>query len=228
MHFELTEERKMLQDGLRRFLRETYTPALRAELVEADCGFSRDVWSGLAEMGVIGALFSEDDGGFAGGGFDISLVFEELGRVGAVDPLLDTAVLGGGLIAALGNEVQKQQIESVIAGTTQLAFAHAEPSSRYDMSQVESTATRDGDGYVLNGRKAVVVNAPAADHILISARTDGQAADRNGISLFLVPAGIDGIALRSYPLVSGGQAAELLLEDVRLGAAARLGPEGGA
>ena len=228
MNFELTEERQMLQDGLRRFLRETYTPALRAELVEADCGFSRDVWSGLAEMGVIGALFSEDDGGFAGGGFDISLVFEELGRVGAVDPLLDTAVLGGGLIAALGNEVQKQQIESVIAGTTQLAFAHAEPSSRYDMSQVESTATRDGDGYVLNGRKAVVVNAPAADHILISARTDGQAADRNGISLFLVPAGIDGIALRSYPLVSGGQAAEILLEDVRLGAAARLGPEGGA
>ncbi|WP_425046765.1 acyl-CoA dehydrogenase family protein [Primorskyibacter sp. S87] len=228
MNFELTEERQMLQDGLRRFLRETYTPSLRAELAEADFGFSRDVWNGLAEMGVIGALFSEDDGGFAGGGFDISLVFEELGRVGAVDPLLDTAILGGGLIAALGNEDQKQLMEAVIAGSTQLAFAHAEPSSRYDMSLVETTATRDGDGYVLNGRKAVVVNAPAADHVLISARTAGADADRNGISLFLVPAGIDGMTLRSYPLVSGGQAAEILLEDVRLGAGARLGPEGGA
>lgn len=152
MNFELTEERQMLQDGLRRFLRDTYDPALRAELAEAESGFSADVWNGLAEMGVIGALFSEADGGFAGAGFDIALVFEELGRVGAVDPLLDTAVLGGGLIAALGTDDQKQMIEETIAGITQLALAHSEPSSRYDMSRVETKATRDDDSYVLSGR----------------------------------------------------------------------------
>ncbi|MEO3415756.1 acyl-CoA dehydrogenase [Roseovarius sp. CAU 1744] len=226
MNIELTEERQMLQDGLRRFLRDTYTPALRAELAEAESGFSADVWNGLAEMGVIGALFSEDDGGFAGAGFDIALVFEELGRAGAVDPLLDTAILGGGLIAALGNDDQKQMIADTIAGTTQLAFAHGEPSSRYDLSRVETTAVRDGDSFVLNGRKAVVVNAPAADHILVSARTSGEAADRDGISLFLVPASTPGMTLRSYPLVSGGQAAEILLEDIRLGDEALLGDEG--
>lgn len=226
MNFELTEERQMLQDGLRRFLRETYTPALRAELAEAESGFSANVWNGLAEMGVIGALFSEDDGGFAGAGFDIALVFEELGRAGAVDPLLDTAILGGGLIAALGNDDQKQMIADTIAGTTQLAFAHGEPSSRYDLSRVETTAVRDGDSFVLNGRKAVVVNAPAADHILVSARTSGEAADKDGVSLFLVPASTPGMTLRSYPLVSGGQAAEILLEDIRLGDEALLGDEG--
>jgi len=228
MNFELTEERQMLQDGLRRFLRDTYTPALRAELAEAESGFSADVWNGLAEMGVVGALFSEDDGGFAGAGFDIALVFEELGRVGAVDPLIDTAILGGGLIAALGDDDQKQMIEGIIGGTTQLALAHSEPSSRYDMSRVETDATRDGDSHVLNGRKSVVVNAPAADHILVSARSSGDAAAKSGISLFLVPADASAMSLRSYPLVSGGRAAEIGLEDVKLGADALIGPEGGA
>ena len=228
MNFELTEERQMLQDGMRRFLRDTYDPALRAELAEAESGFSADVWNGLAEMGVIGALFSEADGGFAGAGFDIALVFEELGRVGAVDPLLDTAVLGGGLIAALGTDDQKQMIEETIAGITQLALAHSEPSSRYDMSRVETKATRDDDSYVLSGRKSVVVNAPAADHILISARTSGDAAAKSGISLFLVPAGAPAMSLRGYPLASGGRAAEIVLDDVRLGADALIGPEGAA
>ncbi|MGH1460186.1 MAG: acyl-CoA dehydrogenase family protein [Paracoccaceae bacterium] len=228
MNFELTEERQMLQDGLRRYLRESYTPTLRAELAESDHGYAQNVWSGLAEMGVIGALFDEEIGGFAGSGFDIAVVFEELGRVGAVDPLIDTAILGGGLIAALGNEAQKQIIEAVIDGSIQLAFAHGEPSSRYDLSRIEATATRHGDEFVLNGRKAVVINAPAANHIVVSARTSGDAADRDGISLFLVSASNPGMTLRSYPLVSGCQAAELLLEDVRLGSDALLGGEGGA
>lgn len=228
MNFELTEERQMLQDGLRRYLRDSYTPSIRAELKECDRGYSRDIWSGLAEMGVIGALFAEDDGGFAGSGFDIAVVFEELGWIGAVDPLIDTAILGGGLVAALGNDAQKPVIDAVIDGSVQLAFAHGEPASRYDLSRVETSATRDGDGYVLNGRKAVVINAPNADQILVSARTSGDAADRDGISLFLVSASTPGLTLRSYPLVSGGQAAELLLEDVRLGSDALLGDEGGA
>ncbi len=228
MNFELTEERQMLQDGLRRFLRESYTPTLRAELAQQDAGFSRSIWSGLAEMGVIGALFDEDDGGFAGAGFDISVVFEELGRVGAVDPLIDTALLGGGLIAALGNDTQKQNVEGVIDGSIQLALAHGEPASRFDLSHVESTATGDGDGFVLNGRKAVVINAPAADHILVSARTSGDVADQDGISLFLVPTSTPGMTLRGYALVSGGEAAEILLDDVRLDRAALLGGEGSA
>lgn len=228
MNFDLTDERQMLQDGLRRYFQESYTPALREEIADTESGFSAEVWGGLAEMGVIGALFSEDHGGFAGAGFDLALVFEELGRVGAVDPLLDTAVLGGGLIAALGNDGQKALIEEIIGGTAQLAFAHGEPGSRYDMSLVTTTARREGDSFVLDGRKAVVVNAPAAEHIVVSARTGGDAADREGISLFLVPAGTDGMRLRSYPLAAGGRAAEIELEGVTLDAGALIGPEGGA
>ena len=228
MNFDLTDERQMLQDGLRRFLSDAYTADTRKVIEDTEVGFSKDIWNGLAEMGVIGALFTEDDGGFAGAGFDIALVFEELGRVGAMDPLIDTAVLGGGLIAALGTEAQKAMIEDIIAGGTHLAFAHGEPTSRFDLSRVDTTAVKSDNGYTLNGRKAVVVNAPCANHVIVSARTAGDAADTDGISLFIVPADTEGMTLRSYSLVGGGEAAEVTLTDVNVTADALLGAEGGA
>lgn len=228
MNFDLTEERQMLQDGLRRFLRETCTAQSLAEIAEGETGHSGKAWNGLAEMGVIGALFTEDDGGFGGAGFDLSVVFEELGRAGAVEPLLDTGVLAGGLIAALGDEAQKALLEDVIGGAVQLAFAHGEPASRYDLERVETTAKVDGDAYVLNGRKSVVVNGANADQLVVSARTAGELADRDGISLFVVPRDAEGLSLRDYPLTGGGRAAEVILENVTLDKAALLGPEGGA
>lgn len=224
MNFELTDDRRMLQDGLRRLLAETYTPAIRAKADESASGFAPETWNGLAEMGVVGALFTEEEGGFAGHGFDLALVFEELGRAGAVDPMIDTGVLGGGILADLGG--RDDLVEGVIAGTVQLAFAHGEPRGRYDPTLVRASARRDGDAWVLEGRKAVVVNAPAADHILLSARTDGEARDEDGISLFLAPG--DALSMRPYPLVGGGRGAELTLDGLRLPGDALVGPEGGA
>lgn len=231
MNFELTEERQMLQDSLRRFLRDNQT-ALQAStrLGEGgnDMGFDAEIYGKLAELGVIGALFYEEDGGFGGAGFDLTTVFEELGRAGAVEPLLDTAILGGGLIAALGDDAQKPIVEEVIAGSVQLALAHGEPNSRYDLAQVETTATVTGDEITLRGRKAVVINAEAADHLVISARESGEAGDEDGISLFLVPRNTAGISLRGYPLMAGGRAAEVDLDDVKLAQSTRLGKPGAA
>jgi alkylation response protein AidB-like acyl-CoA dehydrogenase len=228
MNFDLTEERQMLQDSLRRFLKDRYTTDLRNQIIESETGISDKIWGELAELGVIGALFTEEQGGFGGAGFDISTVFEELGRAGVVEPFLDTAILGGGLIAALGNDSQKDLVEEVIGGTLHLAFAHGEPTSRYDLSRVETTAKSDGDEIVLTGRKAVVVNAEAAGQIVVSARESGGADDEGGISLFLLPAGTQGVTLRGYPLLSGGRAAEVTLDEVRLPASARLGDAGAA
>ncbi|MBV1896627.1 MAG: acyl-CoA/acyl-ACP dehydrogenase, partial [Rhodobacteraceae bacterium] len=188
MNFDLTEERQMLQDTLRRFLADRYTTAKRNEIINSDAGLSSEIWSEMAELGVIGALFTEDQGGFGGSGFDISTVFEELGRAGVVEPFLDSGILGGGLIAALGNDTQKELVAKVIAGDLHLAFAHGEPTSRYDLNRVETTARAAGDGIVLNGRKAVVVNGEAAGYLLVSARENGALDEVDGISLFLVPA----------------------------------------
>lgn len=94
MNFELTEERQMLQDSLRRYLRDKYTTATRNEILESANGMSSEVWAQLAELGVIGAMFTEDQGGFGGAGFDIAVVFEELGRAGVVEPFMDSALIG--------------------------------------------------------------------------------------------------------------------------------------
>ncbi len=207
MNFDLTEERQMLQDSLRRYLRDKYDTEVRNKILESDTGMSADIWAELAELGVIGALFTEEQGGFGGAGFDIAVVFEELGRAGVVEPFLDSALMGGRLLAACGKD---DMVEEMIGGALQLAVAHAEPQSRYDLNHVRTSA----DGTTLNGRKAVVMNAEAADHLIVSARVSGDVSDTSGISLFLVPVDAAGLTIQGYPLLAGGRAAEVTLENV--------------
>ncbi|MFT7593010.1 MAG: alkylation response protein AidB-like acyl-CoA dehydrogenase [Paracoccaceae bacterium] len=239
MNFDLTEERQMLQNTLRRFLGDRYGTAARNDILESDTGLSAKIWGDLADLGIIGALFTEDQGGFGGAGFDIAVVFEELGRAGVVEPFLDTAILGGGLIAALGDDSQQALVEEVIAGGLHLAFAHGEPISRYDLSRVDTTVVQNGQtggagdvqngqNIVLNGRKAVVVNAEAAKYLIVSGRESGSADDPNGISLFLVPVDTPGLTMHGYPLLAGGRAAEVTLDNVSLPLSARLGAAGAA
>ena len=222
MDFELTQERQMLQDTLRRFLADRYDVSVRNDILKSARGQSVQIWQELADLGVMGALVGEDMGGFGGKGFDIAVVFEEMGRAGVVEPLLDCGVLAGGLIAALGNESQRALLEDMIGGAVQLAFAHSEVSGRYDPHFVHCTAGTSADGVVLNGRKAVVINAEAADHIVVSAR------EPEGISLFLVPRDTAGSEIQGYPLLAGARAAEVVLDGVILPQTARLGGAGAA
>ncbi len=226
--FALTEERQMLQDTLRRYLADRYSTETLNGILQEDEGYSRAVWSELAELGVIGALFGESEGGFGGAGFDLAVVFEEFGRAGVVEPFLDTAVLAGGLIADLGSDGQKTIVEEVIAGSVQLAFAHGEPDSRYELSRVSAKAEMRGDAFVLNGRKAVVGNGGNAQTLVVSARSGGDVADEAGISLFLVPADAPGLSRRAYPVMGGGTAAEIVLRDVEVPSNAALGAIGEA
>jgi len=216
MNFQLTEERQMLQDTLRRFFADTQDSPVEER------------WTKLAELGVVGALFTEQQGGFGGAGFDLSVVFEELGRAGASLPLLQTGVLAGGLIAELGSEAQQLLVEQAIAGELQLAFAHGEPQSRYDLHRVSSTATESGDGFVLNGHKSVVLNGSRAQQLIVSARTSGETSDEAGISLFIVDADNPGVQRRSYETIDGAGAAEIVLQDCQVPSSALLGDAGAA
>lgn len=211
MDFSLTEERQMLQDTLRRFLSKAGDTASDA------------LWAQLAELGVVGSVFTEQQGGYGGSGFDLSVVFEEIGRAGIQVPLLSSAVLAGGLLAARGDEQQRGLLEPLIAGELQLAFAHSEPGSRYELNRVGTTATAQGDGYRLNGHKSVVLNADQAQKIVVSARTQGQADDEQGISLFLLDRDAPGLRRRDYQTIDGVGAAELYFEDCDLPASALLG-----
>lgn len=223
MDFSHTEERQMLADMVGRFVRDQYDIDTRHANVKLEQGYSPEHWQQLAELGVVGALFDENVGGFGGAGFDIAVVFEELGRGLVVEPFLAT-LLAGTALAAAGSH--GDQIEAAISGETQLALAHGEPASRYTLSHVETRAEKAGDGYRLNGNKAVVISGGSADALVVSARTSGNGDDTDGISLFLVPANADGVHVRSYGTVDGYQAAEIALQDVDVSADALIGGEG--
>ncbi|APX16808.1 pimeloyl-CoA dehydrogenase small subunit [Phaeobacter inhibens] len=232
MNFQLTEERQMLQDSLRRFLADRYTVTARNKAIADPSGYSSAIWTQLADLGVLGALLPEAVGGYGGAGFDIATIFEELGRAGVVEPVLDTAVLCGSLLCG-PHEAQplprdRQFLERLIAGDLQLAFAHGEPASRYERTWVETTATVDGQDIVLTGRKSVVVNAEAAELLIVSAREGGASGDRDGLSLFLVDPKTAGVRMHGSALLAGGRAGEIELDGVRLSPSARLGTAGGA
>jgi alkylation response protein AidB-like acyl-CoA dehydrogenase len=188
-------------------------------------GFSPEIWQELAELGVIGALFSEADGGFGGAGFDIAVVFESLGRGLVVEPFL-CAVLAGRAIAAAEGSARKQWIEKIIAGESIAAFAHDEPDAHYTLAHVQTRAEQVGSDWLLSGAKAVVQHGESADVFVVSARNSGAVEDEAGICLFLVPADAKGVTVRGYPTIDGGRAAELTLQDVKLPADALLGAPG--
>ena len=225
MNFTHTEDRRMLADSLNRFVSEQYGIEQRNHLAYGAEGHSPALYAQFAELGAIGALFPEEEGGFGGSGFDISVVFEALGRGLVAEPLLGALVVGQALIAA-GTEAQKRQLDDIIAGSAIAALAHDEPGSHYELNKVTATAARTATGWVLNGAKSVVAFGEKADLLLVSARTAGGMFDTAGISLFLVDGKAAGIAKRGYSRMEGGRAAELTFENVQLAEDALLGAEG--
>ena len=207
MDFNLNEDRRMLKDTLEKFLRDKYPIEKRLEFAASDEGYSPQMWHQFAELGIIGALFDEEVGGFGGTGDDIMAVFEQLGRCLVVEPLLSTGILSGTILAA----VKRELVEDVISGQLQVSLAHSEPSSRYELSNVSTKAEKSGDIWLLSGNKSVVLGAPSADKLIVSARTGNGNSDEDGISLFLVDALANGLELRAYSTIDGYLAGDLAL-----------------
>ncbi|AQH02243.1 pimeloyl-CoA dehydrogenase small subunit [Burkholderia sp. KK1] len=222
MNFQHTEDRRMLADSLNRFIVEQYGFETRDRIARSEEGFSRDMWQRFCELGIVGAFFDETAGGFGGDGFDVSVVFEALGRGLVVEPFLDALIVGRALAHA-GHDAQREIVAQMIGGGTIAAFAHDEPGSHYELSRVTTRATRHGDGWLLKGAKGVVQQGEHADVLLVSARTSGGDFDEAGIALFVVPREHPGVSVRGYRKIDGGRAAEISLDDVTLDADALLG-----
>lgn len=225
MHFEHTEDRRMLADTLDRFVAGQYGFDTRNAIAYGDVGMDTALWGRFAELGAIGALFPEDEGGFGGEGFDVAVVFEALGQGLVVEPFLGALMVGRALAAA-GTAAQKEHIAHLIDGSTVAALAHDEPGSHYELARVATRAERSAGGWTLSGAKAVVLQGEQAQLLLVSARTSGAEDSEDGISLFLVPADAPGVARRGYSRIDGGRAAEVTFDNVPLGADALLGAEG--
>jgi len=201
MDFTLDDEQKALRDAVRSLLSGFDNEQRRATVAE-DPGFSEERWGQMAEMGLLGLPFSEADGGMGAGPVELSLVCEELGRVVAPEPYVESVVLAGGLVAALGTPEQKADVlGAVSAGERVLAAALLEPGSRWVLA-ADDVVEKDG---TLTGAKEPVLVGGRADQLVVSARTDA------GLGLFLVSPG-EGVTVTSYATFDGGRAARVVLD----------------
>ena len=229
MDIEFTEDQTLLQASVERMLQTHYGFAIRRAIVVSEDGWSRKHWQEFADLGLLAAPFSEDSGGLGGGPIATMTTMEAFGRHLVVEPYLETVVLAGGLIEALGSASQRRDLlADIISGRTIFTPALFEHGSRHHFHAVSTTAERQGSHYVLRGAKAAVVAAPWADRLIVSARTSGGARDREGVSLFIVDRRAANLHLQSFKTLDGRRAAEIALEGVHVPAEDLLGLEGAA
>jgi len=223
MDFSLNEIQTMLSDSVEKFVRNDYGFDNRQKYSASELGYSAEVWRTFAELGWTAVPFSEADGGFDGGPIEMMVMMQQFGRGLIVEPYLENVVLAGGALRRIANESQKARwLQPLIGGELQATLAFAEPQSGYDFGNIETTAVDNGDGWLINGRKGVVLNGGNAGLLIIPAVTQA------GISLFAVGGHAEGVVRRSYPTVDGHQAAEIELRNVQVEADAMLGEDGDA
>ncbi len=211
MDFTLNDDRRMLSETLERFLADNYDIEKRHGFAMQEDGFSSDMWQQFAELGIIGAMFDEASGGFGGEGADLMVVFEALGKHLVIEPFLAT-LLGGTVLSQVDGH--KALLEGAISGEAFLALAHGEPSSRYELSTVTTKAKQSADNWEISGDKSVVLGGGSATHLIVSARTSGDADDEAGISCFLVEK-TDNVVIRNYSTLDGYGAAEISFEKAK-------------
>lgn len=229
MDFDLSEEQRLLKESVDGLLTDAYDFEQRKKYMKEKGGWSKAVWSKLAEQGLLGLPFAEADGGFGAGGVETMIVMEALGRALVLEPYLATVVIAGGFLRHGGSAEQKAaHIPAIIDGSKTFAFAQLEKNSRYDLFDVATTAKKKGSGYVIDGEKFVVLNGEAADTLVVTARTKGNQRDKSGIGVFLVPADAKGITKKAYPTQDSFRAADITFTGVEVGADAVIGdPENG-
>jgi pimeloyl-CoA dehydrogenase small subunit len=224
MDFDLSEEQRLLKESVDGLLTDAYDFEQRKKYMKEKGGWSKAVWGKLAEQGLLGLPFSENDGGFGAGAVETMIVMEALGKALMLEPYLATVVIGGAFLRHGGSAAQKAAyIPSIIDGAKTFAFAQLEKNSRYDLNDVATTAKKKGNGWIIDGEKFVVLNGENADTLIVTARTTGAQRDTNGIGVFLVPGDAKGVVKKGYPTQDGLYAADISFTGVEVGSDAAIG-----
>lgn len=226
MRFAWQEQQQLLRSMLERFVADRYAFDARRGRPN---GFDAEAWRELAELGVLGLPFEEAHGGSGGSALDVLVVMEAFGRGLAATPYATSIVLGGALLRHAGDETQKAEyIPRLVSGDLRLCLAYAEPGSRFDPAFATTTALRVDGGYLLNGRKVVVLGAPDAQACFVTARSAGAEHQAEGLSLLLTPLDAPGVSLTPFRCIDGASAADIAFEDVFVPDARLFGPAGEA
>ncbi len=223
MDFELNSEQQQLADAITRWAQRDYGFEQRKAIVRSDSGVSEAAWQALAELGVMALPVPSDHGGFDGHAVDQMAVMQALGHALLVEPVFATA-LGTQCLKLAGG--QGALLEAVAGGSLKLACAFGESQARHELFNIATRAARNGNHFVLNGRKHGVLHGAQAGSLIVSARSAGQPRDTDGISLFVLPADTAGITIRDARSNDGMRIASVEFADVRVPASALLGGEG--
>ncbi|MFZ6813517.1 acyl-CoA dehydrogenase family protein [Undibacterium sp. Rencai35W] len=222
MDFSLTQEQQQFADAIKRWVAKDYNFEHRKKIIESPEGVSDSAWAALAELGAMALPIPEDQGGFNGNAIDMMIVMQELGRGIVIEPYFAT-VFGVEFLKLAGTHTGV--LEQVAGGEIKLAAALAEKQSRHDLFDIATMATKNADGFILNGTKTVVLHGAQADKLIVSARSNGAQRDTAGISLFLVDVTSAGISRRDYRTIDGYRAADISFNQVQVPAGALIGAE---
>jgi alkylation response protein AidB-like acyl-CoA dehydrogenase len=223
MDFSFTEEQTLLRNLVSKFLSDNYAFEFFKKNSRTEPGWSPSTWKQFAELGLLGAALPEDFGGLGGGPIETMIIMEEFGRHLVVEPYAQTVVVGAGFFGHGSNAQKSEWLPKIAGGETVIAFAFAEPQGRYNFADLVTTAKKNGANYTISGQKIVVLGAPWADALIVTARTSGGQRDEKGISVFLVDKKSKGVITRDYPTMDGLRASEITFENVEVPAANLIG-----
>jgi alkylation response protein AidB-like acyl-CoA dehydrogenase len=229
MNFEFSDEQQQLHDTVDRYLTEQYTFDKFRAISASAAGWDKAAWTGLGELGVLALNVPAEQGGLGFGPLETLSVMGACGKSLLLEPFLSSAVIATAVLRACADDSAAVDLMTRMASGAAIAvLAHYEPDSRFESQWVTARARKSGDTYTLDGHKAVVMHAGAADTLLVSARISGEPKDAQGISLFRVPRDARGLELDPYPTIDGQRAADVYLKGVQVQAAGRLGADGSA
>ena len=207
MDFTFDTEQHALREAVAGLLQRAYDPEKRRAVTKEDPGFDEKTWAQLAEMGVLGLPFAEADGGMGAGHAEVALVATEIGKVLAPEPFVESVVLAGGLVSAVGTPEQRAELLGPLAeGTSLVVLAHAEPGHRWTPTATAVTAVQSGEGWTLSGVKEPVPSGARADVLVVSAAVEG------GTALFVVRADAAGLTRDGYRSHDGTRVARVTLD----------------
>ena len=229
MDLGLTEIQQMLKTSAQDFLARECPLTLVREMEEDSRGFTDELWRQMVGLGWTGVAFPEQYGGTGGNFADLGVLLEEIGRSLAPSPFFSTVVLGGMTVLDGGSDAQKNELISrICAGTIIMTMAVAEAGAAYEPWDIQAIASQQGGGYEITGTKLFVPDATAADVILVATRTSAGSDTADGISLFLVPAGTDGLTITPMQSVGNERVFEVRLDKVNVSADSAIGAVGEA
>lgn len=215
----LNEDEKMLREAAGGFIADKApVKALRNLRDNNDAtGFDRALWSEMADMGFAGVLVDEDNGGVDMGVLAAGLIAEQMGRNLTASPFLSTAVLAATALGRGGSEAQKSEWLAKIASGDAVISLAVDEGRKHNPDGIETRAERSGNGFKINGAKAMVIDGHVADQLIVAAKTG------SGTTLFLVDPKAAGLTTKRTDMIDARNAAKLTLEDVEVTADAVLG-----